>query len=85
MHPHAPNPAAQPHLFLKRLQRTVLMMRRRAQRQWRNAVHLRHSLASSDDLRFGRTSAAEKREDDFGTEGFSPARIPPLHGHCFGA
>ena len=68
MHPHAPIPAAQPHLSLK------LFSVRFQSREERNGSGERPSitgtLASSYVLRFGRTSAAEKREDDFGPEGF---------------
>ena len=68
MHPHAPIPAAQPHLSLNAFSVPSLS------REERNGSGERPSfygtLASSDELRFGRTSAAEKREDDFGPEGF---------------
>jgi hypothetical protein len=68
MHPHAPIPAAQPHLSLNAFIAPSLSY------EERNASGERPSLfatqASSCELRFGRTSAAEKREDDFGPEGF---------------
>jgi len=68
MHPHAPNPAAQPHLSL-----TPFSVWLRS-REERNGSGERPSttgaLASSFELGFGRTSAAKKREDDFGPEGF---------------
>jgi hypothetical protein len=68
MHPHAPNPAAQPHLSLKAFRAPSLSS------EERNGGGERPSfcgtLASSYEQRFGRTSAAEKREDDFGPEGF---------------
>ena len=68
MHPHAPIPAAQPHLSLNAFSVPSLS------REERNGSGERPSfygtLASSVELRFGRTSAAEKREGDFGPEGF---------------
>ena len=83
MHPHAPIPAAQPHLSLKPFSVSF------QSREERNGSCERPSfygtLASSDELRFGRTSAAEKREDDFGPEGFIRIVSRLLHGHCFGA
>jgi hypothetical protein len=68
MHPHAPIPAAQPHLSLNAFIEPSLSG------EDRNASSDRPSFygtqASSTELRFGRTFAAEKREDDFGPEGF---------------
>ena len=68
MHPHAPIPAAQPYLSLNAFIAPSLSY------EERNGSGERPSFcgtqASSCELWFGRTSAAEKREDDFGPEGF---------------
>ena len=68
MHPHAPIPAAQRHLSLNPFNVSF------QSREERNGSGERPSFygtqASSNELRFGRTFAAEKREDDFGPEGF---------------
>ena len=68
MHHHAPNPAAQPHLSLNAFSAPSVSY------EERNGIGERPSFygtqASSTELRFGRTFAAEKREDDFGPEGF---------------
>ena len=68
MHHHAPNPAAQPHLSLKPFSVSF------QSREERNGSGERPSfcgtLASGNELRFGQTSAAEERRDDFGPEGF---------------
>jgi hypothetical protein len=68
MHPHAPIPVAQPHLSLNALSAPSLS------REERDGGGERPSfcgtLASRFELWFGRTFAAEKREDDFGPEGF---------------
>ncbi len=68
MHPHAPIPAAQPHLSLTPFS-TAFQSREEC-----NGGGERRSFygtqASSNELRFGRTSAAQKRESDFGPEGF---------------
>ncbi len=68
MNPHAPNPAAQPHLSLN------AFIVQSLSREERNGSGERPSFygtqASSNELRFGRTFAAEKREDYFGPEGF---------------
>ena len=78
MHHHAPNPAAQPHLSLKAFSAPSLSS------QERNGGGERPSfcgtLASSYEQRFGRISAAEKREDDFGPEGFIRLVSRPLLG-----
>jgi hypothetical protein len=68
MHPHAPIPAAKPHLSLNAFIAPSLSY------EERNGSGERPSFcgtqAGSCELWFGRTSAAEKREDDFGPEGF---------------
>ena len=68
MHHHAPIPAAQPHLSLNAFSAPSQIS------EERNGIGERPSfsgtLASCNELRFGRTFAAEKREDDFGPEGF---------------
>ena len=68
MHPHAPIPAAQPHLSLN------AFIARSLSREERNGSGERPSFfgtqASRNELRFGRTFAAEKRNADFGPEGF---------------
>ena len=83
MHPHAPNPVAQPHLSLTPFSGWL------QSREERNGSGERPSttgaLASSFELGFGRTSAAEKREDDFGPVGVCRLVSRLLHGHCFGA
>ena len=68
MHHHAPNPAAQPHLSLKFF--SVSFQSREERNGSGERPPFYGTLTSSDELRFGRTSAAEKREDDFGPEGF---------------
>ena len=65
---HAPNPAAQPHLSLNAFSVPFLSREERNGSGERPSFH--GTLARSDDLRLGRTSAAEKGEDDFGPEGF---------------
>jgi hypothetical protein len=68
MHHLAPNPAAEPHLSLNTFIEPSLSG------EEHNASGDRPSFygtqASSTKLRFGRTFAAEKREADFGPEGF---------------
>jgi hypothetical protein len=68
MHPHAPIPAAQPHLSLNAFIVPFLSG------EERNGSSERPSFlatqASSEELQFERTSAAEKREGDFDPEGF---------------
>ena len=67
MHPHAPNPAAQPHLSLNAFSvQSVSCEERNGGGEMLSAVG---TSASTDELRFGRTSAAEKRKSDFGPEG----------------
>ena len=83
MHHHAPNPAAQPHLSLNAFSVPFLS------REERNGGGERPSfpgtLASRDEQRFGRTSAAEKREGDFGPVGFIRLVSRPLaRGHASG-
>ena len=68
MHPHAPIPAAQPHLSLKAFSEPSMSGEERNGSGERPSFY--GTQASSNELRFGRTSAAEKREDDFGPEGF---------------
>jgi hypothetical protein len=67
MHPHAPNLVAQPHLSLKAFSAPSMSG------EERNGSGERPSFygiqASSDDLRFGRTFAADEREADFGPVG----------------
>lgn len=68
MHPHAPNPAAQPHLSLTPF--SVCLQSHEERTGSGERLSFYGTLASSDELRFGRTFAAEKREDDFGPAGF---------------
>ena len=68
MHPHAPIPAAQPHLSLNAFIEPSLSGEERNSNSERPSFY--GTQASSTELRFGRTFAAEKREGDFGTEGF---------------
>ena len=68
MHPHAPIPAAQPHLSLNAFIEPSLSGEERNSNSERPSFY--GTQASSTELRFGRTFAAEKREDDFGPEGF---------------
>ena len=68
MHPHAPIPAAQPHLSLKPF--NVSFQSREERNGPGERPSLYGTLASTVELRFGRTSSAEKLEDDFGPEGF---------------
>ena len=68
MHPHAPNPAAQPHLSLKPF--SVSFQSREERNGSGEKPSFYGTLASGNELRFGRTSAAEERKDDFGPEGF---------------
>jgi hypothetical protein len=83
MHHHAPIPAAQPHLSPKAFSAPSLSGEER--NGGGEMPSFQGTLASSCELRFGRTSAAEKREDDFGPEGFIRLVSRLLHGHCFGA
>jgi hypothetical protein len=68
MHPHAPNPAAQPHLSLTPF--SLWLQSREEHNGSGERPSTIGTLASSLELGFGRTSAAERREDDFGPEGF---------------
>jgi len=68
MYPHAPNQAAQPHLFQKASSAPSMSGEERNGSGERPSFY--GTQASSDDLRFGRTFAAEKRNADFGPEGF---------------
>ena len=68
MHPHAPNPAAQPHLSLTPF--SLALQSRKERNGSRERPSTTGTLASSFELGFGRTFAAEKREDDFSPEGF---------------
>ena len=68
MHPHAPIPAAQPHLSLNAFIESSLSGEERNSNSERPSFY--GTQASSNELWFGRTSAAEKREADFGPEGF---------------
>ena len=83
MHHHAPNPAAQPHLSLNAFCVPSLSCEERNGSGERPSFH--GTLASSDELRLGRTSAAEKRKSDFGPVGVCRLVSRLLHGHCFGA
>ena len=60
MHPHAPIPAAQPHLSLNAFIAPSLSSEERNGSGERPSFY--GTLASRNELRFGRTSAAEKRE-----------------------
>ena len=65
---HAPIPAAQPHLSPNAISAPSLSCE---ERNGSGAMpSFQGTLARNYELRFGRTSAAEKREDDFGPEGF---------------
>jgi hypothetical protein len=68
MHPHAPNPAAQPHLSLKLFSVSSQSREERIGSSERPSIT--GTLAGRYELGFGRTSAAERRESDFGPEGF---------------
>ncbi len=78
MHHHAPNPAAQPHLSLNAFSVPFLSREERNGGGERPSFH--GTIASRNELRFGQTSAAEKREDDFGPEGFFRLVSRPLLG-----
>jgi hypothetical protein len=68
MHHHAPNPAAQPHLSLNAFTASSLSCEERNGSG--ETPSFEGTLANKIELRFGRTSAAEKRESDFGPERF---------------
>lgn len=83
MHPHAPNPAAQPHLSLNAF--SVPSLSREERNDSGGWPSFPGILASGDELRFGRTSAAKLRESDFGPVGLWPFRIPSsTRGHASG-
>ena len=83
MHPHAPNPAAQPHLSLNAFSAPYL--RREERNDGGERPSFPGTLASRDELRFGRTSAAELRESDFGPLDVWPFRTPSsTRGHASG-
>jgi hypothetical protein len=67
MHPHAPIPAAQPHQSLNAFSAPSMSDEERNVSGERPSFY--GTQASSNELRCGRTSAAEKRESDFGPEG----------------
>ncbi len=83
MHHHAPNPAAQPHLYLNAF--SVPYMNCEERNGSGERPSFEGTLANRIELRFGRTSAAGKRDSDFGPEGFIRLVSRLLHGHCFGA
>ena len=78
MYPHAPNQAAQPHLFQKASSAPSMSGEERNGRCERPSFE--RTLASNNELRFGRTSAAETRTGDFDTEGFIRLVSRPLLG-----
>jgi hypothetical protein len=82
MHPHAPNPAAQPHLSLNAF--SVSFLSRKERNDGCERPSFRGTLASSDALRFGRTSAA--RSEGMTRSRWSlPFRIPSsTRGHASG-
>lgn len=75
---HAPNPAAQPHLSLNAFSAPLLSREERNGMGERPAFN--ETLAIRSELRFGQTSAAEKYEGDFDTEGFIRLVSRPLLG-----
>jgi hypothetical protein len=78
MHHHAPIPAAKPHLSLKAFTVPSLSCEERNGRGERSAFE--GTLASSHELQFARTSAAETRTGDFDTEGLIRFVSRPLLG-----
>ena len=78
MHHHAPIPAAQPHLSLNAFIVPSLSNEERNGRSEMPSFY--GTLASRIELRFGRTFAAERRESDFGPEGFIRLVSRPLLG-----
>ena len=68
MHHHAPIPVAKPYLSLNAF--IIPSLRRKERNGSRERPSTTGTLASSFELGFGRTFAAEKRECDFGPEGF---------------
>ena len=83
MHPHAPIPAAQPHLSLNAF--IVPSLSNEERNGTSEMPPFYGTQASRNELRFGRTFAAEKRESDFGPVGVCRLVSRLLHGHCFGA
>jgi hypothetical protein len=83
MHHHAPIPAPQPHLSLNAFSVPNMSCEERNGSSERPSFEV--TLASRHEPRFGRTSAAEKRESDFGPVGVCCLVSRLLHGHCFGA
>jgi hypothetical protein len=75
---HAPIPAAKPHLCLNAF--TVPSLSREDRNVSGERPSFQGTLASSNELRFARTSAAETRESDFDTEGFIRLVSRPLLG-----
>jgi hypothetical protein len=67
MHHHAPIPVAKPYLSLNAFRTPSLNSEERNGSGERPSFE--GTLASSNELRFGRTFAAEKRESDFGPGG----------------
>jgi hypothetical protein len=83
MHPHAANPAAQPHLSLSVFSAAVASLEERNRGGERPS--LSGSFASTCELRFGRASAAGKGRDD-SVHWVSSASYPVLcSGSRFGA
>jgi hypothetical protein len=83
MHPHAPNPVAQPHLSLNAFSTPSLSCEEHNGSGGRPSF--RGTLASRVEQRFGRTFAARLRESDFGSVDVWPFRIPSsTRGHASG-
>lgn len=82
MHPHAPNPAAQPHLSLNAF--SVASLSPEDCNRGGEWPSLLRTLASTDEPRFGRLSAAEKRIDDFGPKRVCRSVSRPLLGVTLG-
>jgi hypothetical protein len=82
MHPYAPNPAAQPHLSLNTF--SVPFLRREEYNGGGERPSFWGTLASNDELRLGRTSAA--RSEGMTRSRWSlPFRIPSsTRGHASG-
>ena len=78
MHPHAPTWAAQPHPSLRAFSMPFLSLEERHGSGGRTSFQ--RTIASGNEPWFGRTSAAETREDDFDTEGFIRLVSRPLLG-----
>jgi hypothetical protein len=79
---HAAFPAAQPNSSLKAPRVLIPSSQRRNNARSRPLTEL---LPLENRLRIGRTSAAEKRESDFGASGSLPPRIPSsTRGHASG-